>query len=249
MSETHDHDHHDDRATPAMQSAVAGTRSMPVMLAGRNGARGRFGGLDLLSSFFGALVTIAGVLIIGGVLAAIFGTAAPTQFDTSLASLEDLFDEALLIGGATLLVSSFLGGWATGRSARFDGIGNGLMSVVWVLVIGLALGAAGAWVGDEYNVFAGAELPTVTNDELAMWGIATVVGALALMLLGAALGGALGESWHRKADRAMLDVVSVDDDDATRSTGQVGSPVAPQPIIDDSDPIERDARSEDRTGE
>jgi hypothetical protein len=35
------------------------------------------------------------------------------------------------------------------------------------------------------------------------------------MLLGAAVGGALGEAWHRRADRAMLDVVAADDIDTS----------------------------------
>jgi hypothetical protein len=197
------------------------TRSTsPVLLAGREGVRARFGGLDLLGSLFGALVTIASMVLIGGVLGAIFGSD-PANVDTSFGALDDLLDEALLVGAATLFVSSFLGGWCAGRSARYDGIGNGLMSVVWVLAIAVGIGALASWIGDQYDVLVNANLPTFTNDEFALWGIVGLAVALGLMLLGAALGGALGESWHRRADRAMLDVVPlgarvgrVDDDDA-----------------------------------
>jgi hypothetical protein len=113
---------------------------------------------------------------------------------------------------------------------------------VWVLAIGVVLAAIGAWVGDQYNVYASAGVPSFTTESFALWGSVAFAAALVLMLLGAALGGALGEHWHRRADRAMLDVVAVDEG-ATTSTGQVGSPVAPQPFVDDRDaaPVIRDA--------
>lgn len=177
-----------------------------VLLSGREGARGRFGGLDLLGSLFGALATIGSLVIVGGLLAAIFGTDA-LVVDTSLDSIDLVTDEAMLVGAATIFLSFLIGGWAAGRSARFDGVANGLMSVAWVLLLGLGLGALGAFVGDEYDVFVGAGLPSFETDELATWGIVAFLAAFALMLVAAALGGALGEAWHRRADRSMLDVV------------------------------------------
>ncbi len=227
----HDHDHdgdgHRDRAHVDSDDAVVGSgrvvnhrdvqarsasgsvASAPVLLAGREGAKGRFGGLDVIGSLFGALVTIACLVIIGGVLAAVFGTQA-ASFDTSLSSLEDVLTESTIIAAVTLFLSCFIGGWAAGRSARFDGVGNGLMTVVWVLGIALVLGGLGAWVGDEYDVFANVDLPAVSTEDFQLWGSVALAAALVLMLVGAALGGALGESWHRRADRAMLDVVDVD---------------------------------------
>jgi hypothetical protein len=185
-----------------------GLRSAPVLLAGREGVRARFGGLDLLGSLFGGLVIIASMVIIGGVLAAIFGVDPPS-IDTSSSAFDDLVTGSLLVGAATLFLSCFLGGWCAGRSARYDGVANGVMSVVWALAIALGLGALASWVGDEYDVLAQTNLPSFSNDELATWGLIGFAIAIALMLVGAALGGALGESWHRRADRAMLDVVPV----------------------------------------
>lgn len=202
----------------------------PVLLAGREGARERFGGLDIVGSLFGALVTIASLVLVGGVLAAIFGSDAAVAIDTSLDSLEAVTTEPLLIAAATIFVSFFLGGWAAGRSARFDGPANGVVTVVWVLAIGVALGTLGAVLGEEYDVFANNELPTFATDEFALWGSAAFAVTLVLMLIGGALGGALGESWHRRADRSMLDVVSVDDR-------------APRPVDDgDAVPVERSDR-------
>lgn len=210
----------------------------PVFLAGREGARRSFGGLDLVGSFFGALVTIASIVLIGGLLAAIFDTQV-AAFDTSLDSFDAVTASALLVGAATLFLSCFLGGWAAGRSARFDGPGNGLMSVVMVLVLGVVFAALGANVADKWDIFAGADFPTFVSDDYALWGTIALGVALVLMLLGGALGGALGESWHRRADRAMLDVVSPS---GATTTDRVGSPVASQdPLV--VDPIDRDRLS------
>jgi hypothetical protein len=86
--------------------------------------------------------------------------------------------------------------------------------VLWVLGIGVALGALGAWAGDEYDVFAASNLPRFATDDIAVWGSVAFVAAFVLMLLGAVVGGALGEAWHRRADRAMLEVVVADENEA-----------------------------------
>lgn len=214
----------------------------PVLLAGREGARGRFGGLDIVGSLFGALVTIASLVLVGGVLAAVFGSDA-ASIDTSLDSFDAVTTETMLIGAATIFLSCFLGGWAAGRSARFDGAANGMLTVVWVLAIGVALAGLGALLGDEYDIFGNsADLPRFVTDEFALWGSVAFAVTLVLMLVGGALGGALGESWHRRADRAMLDVVSVDDR-AQEPVGIVGSPT-PARSVDDADavPVERSDR-------
>ncbi len=196
----------------------------PVLLAGREGARSRFGGLDLVGSMFGALVAIACLVLFGGVLSAIFGSDAATV-DTSLTTFGAVTSESMLVGGATIFLASFVGGWAAGRSARFDGVANGLLTVAWVLAIGLVLAAAGRWLGNDYDVLAASDAPRVATDGFAVWGSVAFVAALVLMLLGGALGGALGESWHRRADRTMLDVVTVDEGaqaDAVFPPGRAG---------------------------
>lgn len=231
------HEHSDERVEH--RGGMVGHASAPVLLAGREGVRGRFGGLDLLGSFFGALVLFASLLLIGGILSAFFGSE-PANVDTAINSFDALLEEALLVGAAALFVSSFLGGWCAGRSARYDGVGNGLMSVVWTLAIIAGLGGLAAWLGEEYDVLAAAELPTFSNDEFATWGLIGFAAAIALMLVGAALGGALGESWHRRADRAMLDVVEVDSGDAAISSAGGAAPVASQSVVDDTDAVATD---------
>lgn len=229
-SREHDREDREDRHERRDDAIATPARSTsPVFLAGRDGVRGRFGGLDLIGSFFGGLVIIASTLIIGSILAAAFGSD-PAVVDTAMDSPAAFGEEAMLVGGLTLLLACFMGGWCAGRSARYDGVGNAVMSVVWTLAIVLGLGALAAWLGEEYNVLAGTELPTFTNDEFALWGLVALGVTLAIMLVGAILGGLLGESWHKRADRAMLDVVPMDTgtDAHTRSTTRT---------VDDSDAV------------
>ncbi len=213
-----------DAATGDPSTTAATATGEPVFLAGRAGARGRFGGLDLVGSLLGALVTVGSLVIVGGLLAAIFGSD-PTVVDTSSDTFALVTSESMLVGGVTIFVAFLLGGIAAGRSARFDGVANGLVSVLWVLGFGVLFGALAAWIDDGYDLFVGADLPSFLTDDFAVWGSVAFAATFVLMLVGGALGGALGEAWHRRADRAMLDVVAVDPG-ATPVAGQVGSPAA-----------------------
>ena len=115
-------------------------------------------------------------------------------------------------GGIAVLVVLFLaylaGGYVAGRMARFDGARQGL--AVWLigLLVVLVLAAAGAILGAQYNVLQQLNLPRIPIDEgtATTAGIITLVAILLVTLLGAVLGGKLGERYHRKVDRAGFDV-------------------------------------------
>lgn len=200
----------DQEPVPESVAAPVGATST-VLLVGRDGARGRFGGIDIVGSLLGALVVIGSLVLIGGLLAAAFGTET-LVINTAAGTFALVTSETVLVGAAAIFLSFFLGGWAAGRSARFDGVLNGLVTALWVLVLGIAFGALGAWVGDEYDIYASTALPSFVTDDFEMWGSVAFAVALVLMLAAGALGGALGESWHRRADRAMFDVVSTTDE-------------------------------------
>jgi hypothetical protein len=196
-----------DPATTAAARASA-TGTAPTIISGNTGARGRYGGLDLPGSLVGALATVGCLVLIGGLLAAIFDVE-PTVIDTNLGTFALVTSGAMLAGFATIFLSFLVGGWATGRSSRFDGVANSFVMVLWVLGLGVLLGALGAWANDRYDLYVNADLPSFQTDDFAVWGSVAFVVAFVLMLAGAALGGAIGEAWHRRADRAMLGVVAV----------------------------------------
>jgi uncharacterized membrane protein len=88
--------------------------------------------------------------------------------------------------------------------SRFDGARQGL--AVWLigLVVVLLLAAAGAVLGAQYNVLQELNLPRIPVDEgtATTAGIVTLVAIVLITLLGAVLGGKIGEHYHRKVDRA-----------------------------------------------
>lgn len=220
------------------------TVTQPVYVRGREGAKRRFGGLDLLASLLGTMVALGTMILIGGLVAAVVGSE-PAVFDTSVDSWRDAATVAGIAASAALFLSFFVGGWATGRMSRYDGVGNGLMLTVWALLIGLVFGGLGYALGEEYDVVGATNLPAVNADELAVAGVVAFGIAIVLMLLGGGLGGALGESWHRRVDRSLLDVVPVGGSQGERAStsderapgttspqGRTGNPVAPQPFED-----------------
>ena len=68
----------------------------------------------------------------------------------------------------------------------------------------LVLAAVGVILGAQYNVLNQLNLPRIPVDEgtATTAGIITLVAILVVTLLGAVLGGKMGDRYHRKIDRA-----------------------------------------------
>lgn len=174
---------------------------------GVDAARERFGGRDLPASFAGMLVALAALLLLAGLASAAIGTIA---FQTGVEGNEnELSLGALIAAGAVIFLAFLLGGWAAGRMARYNGALNGFMVAVWFIVLGVVLAIAGAIVGNTYNLFdnlrvAEATLPNWFSAEDVTAG--AIIGSLAfvaLMVLGAVLGGLWGTRMHTRADREI----------------------------------------------
>ncbi len=204
-----DHTQHDHDATARPADGATVTRG-----AGRDAVaapRARYGGIKWGAAFFGWLTANGFAVILVALLSAA-GVAL------GLASNVDTADEAAnqaetlgIGGGIAVLVVLFLaylaGGYVAGRMARFDGVKQGL--AVWIigLLVVLVLAAAGAILGSQYNVLQQLNLPRIPIDEgtATTAGIITLVAILLVTLLGAVLGGKLGDRFHRKVDRAGFD--------------------------------------------
>jgi hypothetical protein len=180
-------------------------------------ARERFGGVSISGSFIGMLTALAMTFLLGGLAAAIIGAVG---YETGVETNgEELTIAGLIAGVAVLFLSFLVGGWTAGRIARYNGATNGAMTVVWLLVLGAVLAAAGAWIAAEYNVLDNAYVPNwfgrwFTDDQVTFGAIVSGLVAMALAFLGAILGGAMGERYHRKADRYIADRI-VDERDGT----------------------------------
>jgi hypothetical protein len=162
---------------------------------------------------FSLTSVLAGVLVAYGAFALIFGLVAglakATGYETDLSTIDwDRYGAgAGFITGLVLFLSYLFGGYVAGRMARRSGVAHG----VAVFVLGVILAAlAGALVGAASDTDAirtnlrNLGVPT-TADEWSS--VATIAGlvALAAMLIGAILGGSLGERWHGKLVRRALD--------------------------------------------
>lgn len=145
---------------------------------------------------FGAFVVLAA--IVGGILAAT--GVAENGISASEAA------DAGIGAGIGLVIAQFLayfwGGYTAGRMARGSGVLNGILVPITAIILVAILGAIVTAIGDSTGVNASdvqqLPLPLGTLSD-----IGTVVGIalLAVMLLGGALGGAVGQRWHTKLER------------------------------------------------
>ena len=170
-----------------------------------------YGGVDWLASFIGAVFA----LLCAGLLLLLFSglVLGPLGFTLDLRGRE--IDAAIIIGlvvvGATLLISYFVGGYITGRLVRFDGGRNGAATVGWSVLLIIIFGFFGAVLLGSFlpdSVFGVVQgflqntvIPTAGGlFELGLVGAGIAVGAVLLMLLGGALGGRLGNRYHTRID-------------------------------------------------
>lgn len=165
-------------------------------------ARRRFGGIDVPATIVGMLAALATLLILGGLAAAAVGALG---YQVGLeGNAEELSLGSAIVGGLVIFGSFFVGGWAAARIGRYDGVKNGIMTAVWALVLGAILAGLGAWLGSEYNVFSDVGLPNwFSSDTFKNGALIGAIVSLLFMFAGAALGGARGERYHRRADSVV----------------------------------------------
>ena len=170
--------------------------------------RSRYGGIKWGAAFFGWLSANGLAVLLVALLSAAGVAIGLTQGVPSTDEAAQQADTIGVVGGIVLLVILFLaylaGGYVAGRMARFDGTRQGL--AVWVigLLVALALAALGLVFGAQFNVLQQLNLPRIPIDEgtATTGGLIALAAVLLVTLLGAVLGGKLGDHYHRKVDRA-----------------------------------------------
>ena len=157
--------------------------------------RERYGGAKLGSAFFGWLVAV-GLTVLLGVLAGAVTAAIGANPATGT-----------VVTVAVLLVAYFTGGYVAGRLARFDGARNGFLSWAVGVVATIVLTVVAAFVGAQYDVLNRVSLPTLPTSLADVTATGMILAAIAVFgtLLAAMLGGKVGESFHRRVDRAAAD--------------------------------------------
>jgi hypothetical protein len=105
-----------------------------------------------------------------------------------------------------LLMAYLFGGYVAGRMARRAGLLNGLAVFLLALLLVAVVGAVAASQADAETIGSNLRslgIPT-TGSEWGKAGTVAGIGSLAAMLLGALLGGVLGERWHSKLTRRAV---------------------------------------------
>ena len=174
----------------------------------RRRQREEFGGFSWGSAFFGWLVAVGLAALLTAVLSAAGAAVGLTKTSadeaTSSAGTIGIVGGILLL--AILLIAYYAGGYVAGRMARFDGPRQGFG--VWLigLLVTLAVAAAGAILGDQYNVFEDLKLPRipVSTSDLTTGGAIALAAIVLGSLIGAVAGGKVGQRYHRRVDRAAV---------------------------------------------
>ncbi|MBN0042090.1 hypothetical protein JN535_18175 [Cellulosimicrobium cellulans] len=198
----------DDRAAPG---PVARDRESVVARE-----KEEYGGIKLGSAFFGWLTATGTAVILTALAAAAgaaFGLSGTTDAQEVVDQATENADTIGIVGGIVLVVvlfvAYFCGGYVAGRMARFDGAKQGLAVWLWAVVIAIVLALLGLVAGSQYNVLsqlnAFPQIPVSASD-LTTGGVIALVAAAVVSLVGAVLGGIAGMRFHRKVDRAGLDV-------------------------------------------
>jgi hypothetical protein len=182
---------------------------------------------------------LAGVLVAYGafaVLAALVGAVAVAiGVDAELPTNDWA---ALGMGSAvTVTVVAFVaylfGGYVAGRMARRAGLVNGLAVFALAVLLVVVVGAIAASQTDTEAIQANLRslgLP-ITGTEWARIGTVAGIGTLVGMLVGAGIGGVVGERWHSElAQWAALGRGSADRDQDGR--GRAGQAQERQPERD-----------------
>jgi hypothetical protein len=164
-----------------------------------------FGRLSFASAAAGVLTAYGAFAVLAGLVAGIIDAA---NVDIDLTSQwDDLGLGGGLVVAGLLLISYLFGGYVAGRMARRAGTLHG----VAVFILGVAVVALAAFIARQAG---GADAAIENLRDLGVpttgseWAdIATVAGiaSLAGMLLGAVVGGAMGERWHTKLIARALD--------------------------------------------
>jgi hypothetical protein len=195
---------------------------------------------------------LAGVLVAYGafaVLAALAGAAAATiglTSDLSANNWAELGVGSAIVAAVVLLVAYLFGGYVAGRMARRAGLLHGLGVFILALVIVALVAAVTATQADTSAIRGNLRslgIPT-TGAEWGEVGTLAGIGSLAAMLVGALLGGLLGERWHTKLTRRAASPNYGPDREQPATDDR--APTAPTREADDRDRVDRDRADRDR---
>ena len=169
-----------------------------------------YGGVDWLASFVGFIFTLLFAVIVGTAAGALLLVPLGLADSLSGGQLTSTAITGFAVVAGVLFVSFLLGGYISGRMARYDGGVNGAMVLLWTVLVAVALvllsgllrqvisgTIAGQIVSEAFNF---GNTATQLLGGLGTVG-AVIGGAAALVaLIGGMIGGRFGSRYHREID-------------------------------------------------
>jgi hypothetical protein len=204
------------------------------------------GKLSFISVLAGVLVAYGAFAVLAA-LAAAAAAAIGLNTDLSANNWAELGVGSAIVAAVVLLLAYLFGGYVAGRMARRAGLIHGLAVFVLALVI-VALIAVIAAAQTDTSAIRGnlrsLGIPT-TGAEWSDVGTLAGIGSLAAMLVGALLGGMLGERWHTKLTRRAANPKYGPDRDQPTTDDRATTALTRE--ADDRDPAERDRAERDQS--
>jgi hypothetical protein len=198
---------------------------------------------------------LAGVLVAYGafaVLAALAGAAAVAiglNTDLSANNWAELGVGSAIVAAVVLLLAYLFGGYVAGRMARRAGLLHGVGVFVLALVIVALIAAITATQADTGAIRGNLRslgIPT-TGAEWGDVGTLAGIGSLVAMLVGAVLGGVLGERWHAKLARRAASPEYGPDREQPATDDRAATAPTRDRDADDRDRVDRDRAEQGRS--
>jgi hypothetical protein len=197
-------------AEPTAAAPQDATEARTALLERQRVVRDRYGGMYWGADFIGFAVATFCTIVLLGVVAAILSlatfhlsTATPNLGVQVSGSTHGLGLDALVGALVAVFLGYLIGGYTASRMARFDGPQNGIGVWMWTILATLVFGILGAIASGGLYLSNQIRLDPSHVTVTAAAGIAIVV-VLAVMLVGAVLGAAIGQRYHRVIDRGYV---------------------------------------------
>jgi hypothetical protein len=187
------------------------------------------GKLSFISVLAGTLVAYGAFAILAALLGA---AAAAIGVDNGLSSNDwaRLGTGGAIAAAVVLFLAYLFGGYVAGRMARRAGLLNGLAVFLLAIVLIAAVGALVASQADADTIGTNLRslgIPT-SGSEWSDIGTLAGIASLAAMLIGALVGGVLGERWHSKLTRRAVSGKYSPESDDRPTTGERASTNPPR---------------------
>jgi hypothetical protein len=206
------------------------------------------GKLSLISVLAGVLVAYGAFTILAA-LAAAATAAIGLNNDLSSNDWARLGTGSAIAAAVILLLAYLFGGYVAGRMARRAGLLNGLAVFLLAIALVAAVGAIAASQADADTIRTSLRslgIPT-SGSEWSNIGTLAGIASLAAMLIGALVGGVLGERWHSKLTRRAVSGKYSPGGDEQQAGDDGRAAAAPARNPDERGPAGRSSPDRDRS--